>query len=101
MTKLEKLVHLGILKNNEEIYLDYIGQCYKARIVENGKKIRTDYGDFYSLSSAASPYMLSNERSERKQSITSQGQVVNNGWLWWKTWNGKTLDELRKKLSND
>lgn len=100
MTDLEKIIYLGILKNNEEIYLDYIGQCYKARIVENGKKISTDYGDFYSLSAAASPYMLSNEQSERKQSMTPQGQVVNNGWNWWKTWNGIRLQELRKMLND-
>jgi hypothetical protein len=98
MTDLEKIVQKGFLKENEEIYLDYIGQSYTARIIEGGKKIKTDMGIFTSLSSAASPFMLSNEHTKRQNSVTKQGQVVNNGWEWWKPWNGTTLQEIRKKI---
>ena len=99
MTKLQEIVTMGFLKNGEEIYLEYKGQTYTGRILENGKKIKTKLGDHSSLSKAASISMQSNPNCMRKVS-TKNGDVPNNGWEWWKTWNGTKLEEYRKKLND-
>jgi hypothetical protein len=92
MTDLEKLVLIGLIKDGEEIYLDYKEESYKARIVEGGKNIQTSISIFSSLSSSASALMNTNKKVEGWYNRV-------NGWKWWKNWKGDSLDELRKKVN--
>lgn len=96
MTKLEKLVHLGILKNNEEIYINYKEEVYVGRIINNGAKIKTSLGEYRSISSAASQLLLSNPRCLRNIK-NSKGETPNNGGYWWRTWNNIQLTHLFKQ----
>lgn len=98
MTKLKKIITMGFLKNGEEIYLEYRGETYSGRIFENGE-IKTKLGNYKSLSKAASELMKSNPNCMRKVS-TKNGEVPNNGWEWWRTWNGTKLELFKKKLND-
>lgn len=90
MTDLEKLVHLGILKNFEEIYLEYGDYHFSGRIEEFGKYLVVDNLKFTSLSSAAVYLIQGLPKNRWKTSHT-------NGWKRWKTWNSVFLYDLRKK----
>ena len=96
MTDLEKIVDEGFLRESEEIYLIYRGESYAGRIRNGGKIIETKLGTFSSLSLAASPLMGSNENCKRK--FVKDKFYNNNGWKWWRTWNGTKLEDLRKKV---
>ena len=96
MTKLEKLVNMGVLKNNEEIYLHYKGEVYTGIIINDGRKIRTRFGEYKSLSSASSALMLSNPNCARKIK-TKNGEAPNNGAVWWRNWNYVQIGELFKR----
>ena len=103
MTDLEKLVERGFLKNNEEVYLSYKQFHFPARIVKYGKFIKNEIGEFESLSKLAGILIASVDggANVRHSSSTPDMEIANcNGWIYWKTWNGRTLDELRKKLND-
>jgi len=104
MNKIKDIVLAGFLKENEEIYFDYGDYHFTARIVGKGEFIETKLGKFKSPSPAAGTLLALIDNGELVRYPKTDKrleEVVCNGWNRWTNWNGKTLDELRKKLSND
>lgn len=116
--KLKDLIDHGLLKPNEKVYMDFRGLHFTARISKEGKFITQD-GEFNSMPQPTflnlmrekrykewyfrkvlfmeptDDYSWSEQQFDRKSE--KKGTHIINGWLLWKTWNGKTLDELREK----
>jgi len=101
MTKLEEIVTRGWLKENEEIYLPWRGDQFIGIIRESGKFIETKLGKFASPSAAAGKLLavIDTEGVLRRHEKTPD-EVVTNGWLRWKRWDGKYLIEIRKRLND-
>ena len=97
MTDLEKMVFNGILKENEEVYLECKNHFYAGRISSGGKIIKTQYGEHRSLSLAAGVFFKIHESPEKKK-LNPDGKYLINGWNHRKNWKGIPLKELRKKL---
>lgn len=120
--KLKDLLDHKLIRPNEEVYMDFRGLHFIARITRDGK-FKTQDGEFESmpqptflnlmrekrykewyfrkvlLMEPVDDYSWYNQQKDRKSG--KKGTHIINGWLLWKTWNGKTLDDLRKKILND
>ena len=117
--KLKDLLTQDFLKPNEEIYMDYRGLHFAGRVLADGS-FQTDKGIFKSISYPTFlnimedekyrewfydylgipkdiPYHWTSIEEARKLSTIKKPHIV-GGWHLWKTWNGTSLDELRKKI---
>jgi hypothetical protein len=117
--KLKDLLTHGLLKPDEEIYMDYRGLHFTGRVLADGS-FRTDKGIFKSISYPTSlnimedekyrewfyeylgipkdtPYHWTRIEEVKKLAAIKKPHIV-GGWYLWKTWNGTSLDELRKKI---
>ena len=117
--KLKDLLSHGLLKPNEEIYMDYRGLHFSARVLPDGK-FKCDRGIFNSMPEPTFLNLMEDpnyrkryfnlfeipENSQYDWSDTGalsgkdkKGKVhIVGGWHLWKNWNGVSLDELRKKI---
>jgi hypothetical protein len=117
--KLKDLLTHGLLKPNEEIYMDYRGQHFTGRVLPDGS-FQTDKGIFKSTSHPTFLNIMEDEKyrewfyeylgipkdtpyhwtriEEVKKLATIKKPHIVGGWYLWKNWNGVSLDELRKKI---
>jgi len=128
MTKrinLKNLIEKGILKPNEEVYMEFREFHFTARVTKEGL-LKTEHGIFKSMSIPTflnlmrepsyrkwyfdnicpleridynREYTIEEERIDSK--IGKRGVHVVGGWHLWRNWNGITLDKLREKLNNE
>jgi len=87
LKNLKEIVERGLIKENEEIYFYYKNQEYSGRVTRDGK-IKIGSGTT-TLNKASLELMFLNPECGRNTNRV-------NAYNWWKTWNGTTLDELRK-----
>ena len=121
--KLKNLIEAKLLQPNEEIYMEFRGLHFTGRVLENGD-LKTDKGTFKTMPAPTFLNLMEDKKykkwyfekvicepiqenyewkdllESRKGGKRRKKHIV-SGWSHWKTWNGTTLDELRKKLSND
>lgn len=120
--KIKDLLDAGFLKPNEEIYMEYRGLHFTARVLPDGKisgergiskslsyitfvsqledrKYRDRYYDLFGIPKDI-PMDWDDPIGLRKRG-SKKGVHVTGGWRMWKTWNGTKLDELRTRLFND
>lgn len=87
LKNLKEIVERGLLKENEEIYFHYLNREYSGRVNKEGKiKI---YSGTMTLNKASMHLILLTPECARKTKTV-------NAYFWWKTWNGTSLDKLRK-----
>jgi hypothetical protein len=96
---LKRLVEQGILKDGEEIYLEYKDVEFSGRIREGGLIIETE-GNLFPTISGSTIYLKEIYYKESNKTDLRKSKTA-NGYNEWKNWNGITLDELRKKLTNN
>jgi len=96
---LKRLVEQGILKDGEEIYFEYKDVEFSGRIREGGLIIETE-GKPFSVISNSIIYLMELYYKESEEKDKRSAKTA-NGFNHWKNWNGITLDELRKKLTNN
>lgn len=117
--KLKDLLDHGFLKPNEEVYMEFRGLHFSARVLPDGK-FKTERGIFNSMPEPTflnlmddpdykkwyfnlfeipddSPYDWRDTGALSGKDKNGKVHIV-GGWHLWKTWNGTPLDHLRKKL---
>ena len=119
MVKIRDLLQTGFLKPNEEIYMEYKGLHFTARVLPNGtllgkRGISKSVSLLTFLSLLEDPKYLENYYTVfgvpkdipfdwndpvgfRKKG-TKHYNHITGGWQLWKNWNGVSLDEFRKRL---
>ncbi len=117
--KLKDLLTHGLLKPNEEIYMDYRGLHFTGRVLEDGS-FKTDKGTFKTTSYPTLLNIMEDAKyrewfydylgiptdthyhwtrmEEIKKLATIKKPHIVGGWYLWKNWKGVSLDDLRKKI---
>jgi len=122
--KLKDIIDHGLLKPNEEVYMNYRGFYFTARITTDGK-FKTKDGIFKSMPEPTFINLIQDPEykrwyieecigqkmedvygyswkdllEDRKNGNRKKAHIV-SGWIHWKTWNGTPLLELRKKIDD-
>jgi hypothetical protein len=87
LKNLKEIVERGLIKENEEIYFYYLNQEYPGRVTKEGK-IKIHSGTMTLNKASMHLIMLTPECARNTKTV--------NAYFWWKTWNGTSLNELRK-----
>jgi hypothetical protein len=119
MVKIKDLLQAGFLKPNEEIYMEFRGLHFTARVLPNGtllgkRGVSRSLSNLTFLSILEDPRYLESyynwfgipkdlpfdwdDPEEFRKKGTKHYNMIVGGWHQWKNWNGVSLDEFRKRL---